>query len=266
MKTEIDHTEGMDIYANIDYSGEFFLYQLYSTDLNESHPLYLITIVSYLYIQELTDAIVHNIYYCGLSYTLQKADGRNHYPYHFLIHDYFHSADSLNLFKKKSRNFFQKVYDLIMRTTFNKDIRYSILLVMFYILHEDPTIFNRTSFFTDSMNNSLDDFLILKDRWYNLTDLGLSIPRPQRGSEASIDAYLTRSFKHFYEYFQAAKAMENSLPKSSELSGSAKKLLNLYLDKEVVVSTERLKRLLKTRKVAKSAAKKARKSKSRSHS
>ena len=103
-------------------------------------------------------------------------------------------------------------------------------------------------------------------RWHNLDDLGLSIPKAHRGSEASINAYIGRSFKLFYEYFQAAKAMNDPLPNSAKLSGSAKKLLNLYVDKEVVVSTERLKRLLQTRKVAKRAAQKARKSKSRSHS
>ena len=271
VQTGTVHTEDMDIHATEDYSGELFLYHLYSTDLKESHPLYLITIISYLYIQEITNAIVHNIYYCGLAYKLQKADGQNHYPYHFLMHDYFHSYDSITLFKVASRLFFQKIYDLIMRTTFNKEIRYSILLVLFYNLHEDSTIVGYNAkkqmlTFRDSMDDSLEDFLISKERWYDLDDLGLSIPKAHRGSEESIDAYVTHSFKLFYEYFQAAKAMNDPLPNSAKLSGSAKKLLNLYVDKEVVVSTERLKRLLQTRKVAKRAAQKARKSKSRSHS
>jgi hypothetical protein len=272
IKTETDHTEDMDIYAKLDDLGEgFFLYYLYSTDLNESHPLYLITIISYLYIQEITNAIVHNIYYCGLAYKLQKADGRNHYPYHFLMHDYLHTYDSIKVFKATSRLFFQKIYDLIMRTTFNKEIRYSILLVLFYNLHEEPTLFEYNSVkgmlvVRDSMNDCLEDFLLYKDRFYDSDDLGLSIPKQHRESEESIDAYLIRSYKLFYDYFKAIQDMEDPLPTSAKLSGSAKKLLNLYVDNEVVVSTERLKRLLQTRKVAKSAAKRARKSRSRSHS
>jgi hypothetical protein len=265
-----DYTE-RDLRSTIDPESDmeeaFFLHRLYSTDIDISQPLYLITIISYIYVQEFVDAIVHNVYYCGLAYKLQKADGVNRYPYHFLMHDYFHSRDSRLVFLTTPRIYFERLYTLIMRTTFKKDIRYSILLVLFYLLHEDESLIE----YMASLKTGLDHFYYdSSGRFHDVEDLGLSIPKADRGSEASIDAYVTHSFKLFYEYFQAVKAMEDPLPKRSELSRSAKKLLNLYLDKEVSVSrspnVNKMKRLLQTRKVAKQAAQKARKSKSRSHS
>jgi hypothetical protein len=275
IKTILNHTVDMstDIEATEDYAiaSDLFLYRLYSTDFRESQPLYLITIISYIYIQEFVDAIVHNIYYCGLAYKLQKADGDNHYPYHFLSHDYFHGTDSLSLFTIKPRIYFERLYTLIMRTTFNKDVRYSILLMLFFLLHEEKGLLydlndGKTSI--RSIENSLDT--LIDGRWYEADDLLLSIPKPYRESEESINAYLTLSFKRFHEYFKAAHAMNEPLPNNSELSGSAKKLLQQYLNKEVSANgsanVNKMKRLLQTRKVAKQAAKKARKSRSRSHS
>jgi hypothetical protein len=272
---------GLYTYINYDYTEEeirdtidpyteseeaFILYRLYSTDVDISQPLYLITIISYIYIQEFVDAIVHNVYYCGLAYKLQKADGINHYPYHFLMHDYRHSIDSRIVFLTTPRIYFERLYTLITRTTFKKEIRYSILLVLFYILHEDRFVIVHM----DSLKAGFDQFHEQGYRWSDVEDLGLSIPKPYRESEESIEAYITLSFKRFYEYFQAVKAMEDPLPKRSELSRSAKKLLRQYLDKEVSVSgspnVNKMKRLLQTRKVAKLVAHKARKSKSRSHS
>jgi hypothetical protein len=281
IKTAVEHTEDM----NIELTGntaedtkqlgsrfyEYILYRLYSTDYKISQPLFIITIISYIYVQEFVDAIVHNVYYCGLAYKLQNADDQNLYPYHFLMHDYLHGSVSLNIFAVKPRIYFEKLFTLIMRTTFQKDIRYSILLILFYLLHEansrSPIIINDMA----SLNTSMRAFYEQSaDRWYNTDDLGFSIPKAYRGSEESIDTYIVHSFRLFYEYFQAVQDMEEPLPNSAKLSRSAKKLLNLYVDKEVSVNgspnVNKMKRLLQTRKVAKLAANTARKSKSRSHS
>jgi hypothetical protein len=267
INTETPHTETMDIYdakGDLSISETLCLYRLYSAVYINTHPLYLITIVSYLYIQEFIDAIVHNVYYCGLAYKYQTADGTIVDPMEFLMHDYVHSEDSLNLFKKKSRIYFEKLYTLIMKTTFNKGIRYSILLLLFYLLHEDSQVLHtyignyKFTYFTATLSSGTKNLLAQRGRFYDPDDFRPSIPKAHRGSEASIDAYLILSFKRFYAYFKAIQDTEDPLPNSAKLSGSAKKLLDLYLDKEVVVSTERLKRLLKTRKVGKSAAKKAR--------
>ena len=163
----------------------------------------------------------------------------------------------MNLFKKKSRVYFERLYALVMKSTFNKSIRYSILLMLFYLLHEDSHLLHtyakgRTTYFTATETSGLQRLFMNKVRFYDREDMGLSIPKGHRGSEAAIDAYLTLSFKRFYQYFKAIQAIED--PLSNSLSGSAEKLLHLYLNEKVVAPVEDLKKLLRTRTVAKQAA------------
>ena len=241
------------------------LINIYSPLPETGDPLFLINVVDYLYIQELVQSMLANVYYCGFAYKNQMADGNMRSPCSFVEHDIFHKTFTTQAFESIPITFCQKVYTRIMSTTFNKKVRYSILLMLFYILHEDSTVFKD---FIGDLNAASGDIVYGDiDRWTDPDDLGMSIPKGHRESDKSIKAYLEKSAKLFIEYFKAVQAIEDPLPTSANLSGSAKKLLNLYIDKEVSVSgspnINKMKRLLQTRKVAKQAA---RKSKSRSHS
>jgi hypothetical protein len=212
-----------DVWRNYSYIREYIVKDsnIYEEDVvikllypttpieNETTPLIVITVIGFLYIQEIVETSIKNIYYCGMVFTKQFADAINFHPIGFLMHDINHARNTNNIFIELRTDSpelslpFKSIFELTQMPDIDKKIRYSVLLILFYILHENVILMLRIHTITAKI--LFDTIIAELYQFIDLNHLGKSIPPEFRGSEESIVSYLQVSVHLFMIFLNRSK-------------------------------------------------------------
>ena len=176
---------------------------------DESTPLVVITTIDFLYIQEIVETSIKNIYYCGTVFTQMFADDINRHPISFLLHDVNHARNTNSIFIELRTDSpelalpFKSIFELTQTSDIDKKIRYSVLLILFIILHENLILMLGIHTITEKI--LFDGIMTELGQFLNLNHLGKSIPEEFRGSEELIVSYLQVSVHLFMNFLNRSK-------------------------------------------------------------
>ena len=152
----------------------------------------LITILDYLSVDEIINSYLNKVNYSGLSSSYITADAELLSPYDFIMHDVGHSLLNTRVCSIKKRVNYEEVkaFYEFCRGRLEKSEFYCIKLFIFILLHE-----SLCDFYNVTDKNTLMGHMTMKasgftfdeplKRLQNLDDLGLSIPKANRGDVLS---------------------------------------------------------------------------------
>lgn len=153
-------------------------------------PIFL-AFIGFLSLRELMESYFNNVFYCGLSYTIEYVDGSFANPMTILWHDKFHFDEYSSIYNcaiyPTYINYLQKFYTYAMNNL-SKPEQYAINFELFLDMHETQQtihnlckkgINNLKEYLSDKSNiynsliNNMDDLA-------NLQNIGKAIPKEYR--------------------------------------------------------------------------------------
>ena len=175
----------------------------YTTNDKSNIMIFLITVIKFFTLDEIIISYLDNVFFCGIASNYIYADGRNLTPFEFVEHDITHGNNyDYVCFSRvgHSRENIKSFYNYCMsKSTFleRTDI-YAIKFIIFLLIHETfCNFFPYTKFknIGEEKNIKISCISSLLDtnfinRFIDLNDLGLSIPKNYRKNKQTIIEYL----------------------------------------------------------------------------
>lgn len=172
----------------------------YTTNEDPNEMIFLITVMKFFTLDEIIISFLDNVIFCGISSNYTYADGRYLTPFEFIEHDITHGNNYKDIcFERigQSRINIKSFYNYCMKKSLEHADMYAIKFIVFLLIHEtwcDFFPYTEESVETINEEKILNSLLTTNlcniNRFVNINDLGLSIPKIYRESKETIIEYL----------------------------------------------------------------------------